>query len=212
MNRRDFALDQYQLDALLSPFRSKHDVVKFWMQAYQVMINYSRPDPDDVIGTLSLCVDKMQRLFVQYGDKSFSTSFPISIREREGSLFGQLRSGQIVSPKDASEILAVINNSEAFHDTELLELIDEIEQHTDDLNRLSVILGELILAEDGYLRVDYDEILENGDLHPLNHIDVCYSQSATFKLGLTDKMDVDEFTDMLNLNSNCHYLYTSQSP
>lgn len=208
MKRFEFPLDQYQLEILLGSFRSKRDVIEFWMQAYKVMVNYSPPEATNISGVMTLCVDKMQRLFVKYDEKVFSSSFPISLKERDDKLVGHLRSGTELTPKDSSEVLAVICNTTAFGNSEILGFCEDIEQNTNEPDRLWMILSELMQAEDGYLRVDHDEARQNGHLHPLNHIDVCYTQSATFKVGLSDRMEIEVLEDLLNRNSDCHYLST----
>lgn len=46
----------------------------------------------------------------------------------------------------------------------------------------------------------------NGYLHPLNHFDVCYSNTSTYKLGINHKVDVEEFVDILDVSTNCFFL------
>ncbi len=60
--------------------------------------------------------------------------------------------------------------------------------------------------EDGYVRFDRDEDRVNGHYHPLDHLDVFYSNKATFKLGLRAHLDESQFLDILDIGTECHYL------
>ena len=63
-----------------------------------------------------------------------------------------------------------------------------------------------------YIEDDYEIILEedfinNGNLlHPLNHLDVNFESNSTFKLGLNKKLKLEEFIDVMNINTDCHFL------
>lgn len=62
------------------------------------------------------------------------------------------------------------------------------------------------MFECGYLRYDYDVEYQNGHIHPINHLDVNYSVGSTFKLGFQDIITIEDFIDILDLKTNCHYL------
>ncbi len=68
------------------------------------------------------------------------------------------------------------------------------------------ILKRLYSIEYGYLRFDYDEEQENGKLHPLNHLDINFVNSNQFKIGLNKKITLEEFTDIIDLTTDCYYL------
>ena len=68
------------------------------------------------------------------------------------------------------------------------------------------IIEELILVEPSYVRFDIDPENQKGHLHPLNHLDVNYSQAGTYKIGLRTAITLDEFEDILNVDTNCYYI------
>lgn len=70
------------------------------------------------------------------------------------------------------------------------------------------LLRDLFLFDDGYIRYDYDEVLENGLTHPLNHLDIFYSTRTTFKVGFKNRIREAHFMDLLDVNSDCHFLNT----
>jgi len=77
----------------------------------------------------------------------------------------------------------------------------------DQIDRdLWALLRELLLWEDGYIRYDDDVGNENGDIHPRYHLDVFYSGSATFKLGLRQAIQHVTFADILDINTSCRFL------
>ena len=66
-----------------------------------------------------------------------------------------------------------------------------------------------LMKELGYgagYRYDHDEGRSNGHIHPLHHFDVFYSSGSTFKLGSADGVSKEQFVDVLNLNTNCHFV------
>lgn len=68
------------------------------------------------------------------------------------------------------------------------------------------IIKKLLVFESGYLRYDYDIQHEDGRLHPLNHLDINYSSDGTFKIGLIDSINSDEFIDILDINTESYYI------
>ncbi len=93
-----------------------------------------------------------------------------------------------------------------------LEFVTPICDYTEECDEnFWVFLRELLLMEDGYIRYDYDEEHENGDIHPLNHYDLFYSSNATFKIGLEDKERQTNFIDLMDINTSCKYLIKHNS-
>jgi len=64
----------------------------------------------------------------------------------------------------------------------------------------------LIEFEPGYMRYDFDEKNDNGKIHPLHHLDINYSNNATYKLGLEAKLTPELFLDLINKETDCFFL------
>lgn len=201
-----FNLDRYQTSSLLSAFRERRSIVIFWMQVAKTILSFVEPRPEQVQGKMLICTGKMRRVFVEGGGKIFSTALPFSVKEADGLYSCTLRSGIDLSSKLSSEIIAALSTTNSFDNLEVLGFADDIMGVSDDPDSLWVALSELITSDDGYLRIDHDPDRENGNLHPLNHIDVFFSQSATFKLGLSEKLEIEALSDLLNVGTDCHYL------
>lgn len=206
MNIESFNLDRYQTSTLLSAFRERKNVVLFWMQVVKTILSFVEPRPEQVHGKMLICTEKMHRVFIEGDGKTFSTALPFSVKKVDGYFFCTLRSGIDLNSKLSSEVIAALSTSDSFSNVQVLGFADEIMNISDDPDTLWVALSELINSDDGYLRFDHDPDREDGNLHPLNHIDIFLSQSATFKLGLKERLEIDTLSDLLNVRTDCHYL------
>ncbi|SUZ34069.1 hypothetical protein ROE7235_03851 [Roseibaca ekhonensis] len=206
MKELSFKLDEYQLGALFQPFRKKPNIVLFWMEAIKLISSYVPPSSEDSAGELLVQYGKMRRIIVYSKSKAFSTAFPFSISDVDGVIKFSLSSGIEITSRISSEVVSFFSTGKAFGNDEALGLLDDLEQSSSDPDTLWRVLGELIQSDDGYIRFDHDPERENGDLHPLNHLDIFYSQSATFKIGLRRKYKVVQMIDILDINSNCSFL------
>lgn len=116
---------------------------------------------------------------------------------------------EIGLPERASGVLLTLQSKQKHQSTldlrnlEFAESVDDIAQF--DL-RIWALFRDLLISEEGYIRYDYDEEHENGHHHPINHFDVFFSNSSTFKLGLHSRTDIDAFIDLLDSNTECHYV------
>lgn len=148
----------------------------------------------------------MSRLFYFTKDKYFSVNFPFAATETEEGLIYSSEHISDIDSRVTSQVLSVISSEDSFGADCIFEFADPIATIVDyDLNFWS-FLRELLLSEDGYIRYDYDEEHQNGLLHPLNHYDVFYSSGATFKVGLKQKIERETIIDLLQTESNCHFL------
>ena len=176
------------------------------MQVAKTMLSYVEPKAEQIEGKMIVCTDKMHRVIVQSDGKTFTTSLPFSVRMVDETYCCTLKSGIELDSKLTSEIIAALSTTESFSNVEVLGFVDDVMGISDDPDTLWIALSELINADDGYVRFDHDPEREDGKLHPLNHIDVFFSQSATFKLGLTVKIEMEALSDLLNIKTDCHYL------
>lgn len=206
MKNLSFELDEFQLKSLFQPFRQKSNIVLFWMEAIKLISSYVPPAAEDRAGILLVRFDKMRRIIVHSRNKAFSAAFPFSITDVDGVTRFNVRSGIEINSRISSEVISILSSAKAFENDEALGLLDDLEQSSGDPDTLWKVLGELIQADDGYVRLDHDPERENGDLHPLNHLDIFYSQSATFKIGLRQKFEAAQLLDVLDIRSDCSFL------
>lgn len=205
MKQFTFQIDAYQAQWMLAPIRSKKDIIYLLMQSIKIMLLPKITTPG-VVGEMTLQVDKMNRLIFSFEKKIFSINFPFTATEDNTALSFKSNHHPKIDSKVASEVLSVITTSDKFDNKEILHFADPISdccQYDDDFWSL---FRELLMFEDGYIRYDHDENRSNGNLHPLHHFDVFYSSGSTFKLGSPKGISKEQFIDVLNLNTNCHFV------
>lgn len=206
MKRYIFGIDEYQAKWAFSPIRNRRDIVSLLMKTVKVMLINTPVDETIRAGTIVLIVSKMSRLFYVSEAKVFSISFPLFVQEIEDSLIFKSHGHPDVNSKVSSDILALLESDGIFDTPEVLSFAEPISDACAYDLDLWALFRDLLIAEDGYIRYDYDEVREDGHRHPLNHLDIFYSTSATFKLGLNEKLDHENFANILDLNTDCHYV------
>ncbi len=205
MKRFTFQIDAYQAQWMLEPIRSKKDIIHLLMQSIKIMLLPKITTPG-VAGEIILQVEKMNRLIFSFDKKIFSINFPFTTIEDSNALIFKSNHHPKIDIKVVSEVLSIIKKSEKFDSKEILHFADPISdccQYDDDFWSL---FRELLMFEDGYIRYDHDEDRSNGNLHPLHHFDVFYSSGSTFKLGSPKGISQEQFVDVLDLNTNCHFV------
>lgn len=161
-------------------------------------------------GFLILNVDKMSRLFFRdaVGEKVFSIHFPFFTQAISEAIDSPLeftaKNGEVLDERCTSDLISVFSSGHGLFDED--EYFDAVSDGSSHRKELKDILMDLLSYESGYIRFDQDPANEAGNRHPLNHIDVFYSQSTTFKLGLDKKPRFDEITDILDRNTDCYFL------
>lgn len=201
----EFAVDAYQAEWMLSPLRSKRESILLLMRTIKIMLLPALPNPGTV-GKVILRVDKMSRLFFVFDKKIFSINFPYVVTEVDGLLeFRSLHQAKIDSAF-TSHVLSVLDMDESFENREILNFADPISDICLFDADFWSLLRELLMCEDGYIRFDHDDVRADGRRHPVDHLDVFYSSGSTFKVGLDTSISHDVLCDLLDLNTDCHYL------
>ncbi|MDY1033398.1 hypothetical protein [Stenotrophomonas sp. CFBP8980] len=152
----------------------------------------------------------MSRLFcvLEDGRKIFSVSFPFSIREEGGPPVFFSRGGIEIDNRLSSEINALLHmpSGGVLDAVDFEGFIDPVFESMEVHLSIWSLLREIMLAEDSYLRYDWDLHRKNGHLHPEYHLDVGYSSSCTFKIGLKRGVDEAFLLSLTDRDTDCHYL------
>ncbi|MBU9313216.1 hypothetical protein [Burkholderia multivorans] len=214
MKRFDLAIDRYQAEELFSSVRSKKDVVVLWMQAIKMFLANQPADENNKIADLSIVVRSMSRLFCELnnGDKIFSVAFPFNTKIVDGRLEFTSREGLLVDSRVSSQILTLIQGNGIFECVDFDDFIDPIFDAVSIDRSLWNLIRELMLVEDAYLRYDNDPGRARGHLHPEHHIDLYYSASGSFKIGLDQQIDKNSLISILSIETDCHYLRPALIP
>lgn len=201
-------IDEYQAAEYLSAIRSKRDVIVLWMETIKNFLVNQPAEGPKVRARLAICVNKMSRLFYtsEGGRKIFSVGFPFGATFGNGEYRFLSREGVEIDSRVSSNIIALINSNQIFGEQDFCRFIDPILELSEYDPLLWTLMRELMIAEDGYIRYDWDEIRQDGHLHPLHHLDVYYSSASTFKVGLGQQLDQPSLMSILDTATECHYL------
>ena len=183
------------------------DIVELLLNAV-AFIRQNQGNPNSGHGCIKLVESFNTRLFFFQEKKYFSIILPFRHCEENGELLFYYNSIKIDSTF-SSALLSLLKYASG----NVIAGLDDFEGEIDVVNeglvnsgQLNLIYRSLLSEEFGYLRYDFDEKNENGRLHPLNHLDINYSNRATYKLGLENAPSEDEFVDMLDGKTDCWYL------
>jgi len=186
--------------------KTKAEIIEILMETIRYMLLNPKIPEENSVGTVILKIDKMSRLFFISKHKYYSIVFPFFVTFQEDKYSFSFKNMIEIDKSLISNIISIIKCDD-FKANCSLDFVSPICDYEDSCDEnFWLFLRELLLMEDGYIRYDYDENNQDENLHPLNHYDIFYSNSTTFKIGLEDRLSKEEFVDLLNVNSNCKYL------
>lgn len=206
MKEYNFPLDRLLLATVAIPIREKRDIVFILMGSIKIMLMNQQIPSEQRVGYLTLFVNKMSRLFVAFDNKIFSIHFPFFVDEIDSTLKFYNHYIDDIDQRLTSDILGLIKSRNTFDGDciyNFFESVDEIKHYGQSFWGF---LRELFLFEPGYIRYDYDEERQNGRTHPLNHYDLFYSSNTTFKIGLNNRIEMSKMIELLDTETDCHYL------
>ena len=207
MTRYRFYIDEFQAEWIFSPIRSRKDVIILLMKCIKLIIIYNEPPEEVRVGEISLVLSKMSRIFFSSHNKVFSINFPFFINDMGKTIGFYTREFPEIDNRLTSIIIQLVESSKLLDSYEVFDFAEAISDAADIDKNIWVLLRELIIHEDGYLRFDHDPIHQKaGNIHPLNHYDVFYSTATTFKLKANIAPNLDHLIDVLNIKSNCYTL------
>lgn len=202
--------------------RDKQDLIFLLLETIKLLQISDVIEEGERDGAVIIYVDKMSRIVYEINNKIFSFNFPFYISKNEQNdnkyKVVDLETGIIFDEIITSTLLSIVR-AKVLDKSSLVAIYDQLEDvanafdiiHSDSSNFdnadiLWSLLKKLILFECCYLRFDHDEEHVNGHLHPVNHIDVSYCDTGKFKLGLSSRLNVETFIDILNDKTECYYL------
>lgn len=201
-------IDEYQAATYVNAIRSKRDVVIIWMETIKSFLADQPAEGPKISARLTIKIDTMSRLFctLAEGRKIFSVGFPFSMKFDESQHRFFSREGVEIDSRVSSNVISLVDAGKIFEVQDFSTFIDPILEMADFDPQLWVLMRELMIAEDGYIRYDWDETRQDGHRHPLHHLDVYYSNASSFKIGLGDQLDQPALVTILDVASDCHYL------
>jgi hypothetical protein len=194
----------FQEDDVLSPIRDKVDYIRVLMYASRYILTNTDRGADIGNTELKLVIESASRLYFISENKYFSIMYPFAMLfDGEEIVRITTHSGLVVDSGTISLVLAVLDD-EIFQQKP--SPIDFFIRHDGNEMLGLEIIEELLRHEPSYIRYDHDPKRQNGHLHPLHHLDINYSQAGTYKIGLRVAINLQEFEDILNLDTSCYYI------
>ncbi len=194
----------FQEKAFFSPIRGKIEYAKVVVLAARQLLLNIKAEEGEVTSSLRLIVDKMSRLFFYKDKKYYSISFPfISLTNGNEIVEITTYTGKKLDNKSISAVISILDNEQFRLNPSLIDFF--IEPNSIESSGL-FLLEEIFQSEPSYIRYDFDPANENGKLHPLNHLDINYSQYSSFKLGLPQSITQAYFENLQNIKTECSFI------
>lgn len=197
-------------DKISRPIREKRDIILLLLETIKI---FGSPENNvsNEKGQISICVDKVSRIFYLTKSKYFSYIFPFSVEQRNGyyKFYDNLTECEL-NDRMISLLISIFRQDGILGDSleramdAIIESAEEYEYK--DIDTIWRLIFKLWYMEDGYIRYDCDSENENGDRHPLYHFDVNYSSGVTYKIGLRHAISGSDFQDVLDVKTDCAYL------
>lgn len=200
------------LEIAEKPLRSREDAVSlilYTIRTFDVVDMLKINTEEKVI----ISVNKMNRIFYVLKKKIFSMQFPFYIEYENQKIrrIYDLKTGVTIDSVLISVLISILENAKKNGGWSFENFFDVITNNQDTLNNISIeqlweIVKHIISYDLGYLRYDFDEEHENGQLHPLHHLDIFFDSNATYKIGLNKSVDYPMFKNMLDITTECCFL------
>ncbi len=194
----------FQEQFFFAPVRDKIDYIRILVYATRQLLLNSDTSGTKVGAKMKLIIDKMSRLFLYKDKKYFSVSFPFVVEVEDFEVINLATySGTQIDYQIISAVLSIIESEHFKRNPSLIDFFNEPE----GIEYLGLqLLEEIYQFEPSYIRYDNDPEKENGKLHPINHLDINYSQYSTFKLGLQNEITTDYFENLQNIKTDCSFI------
>ena len=185
--------------------RDKIDYTRILVYGARQLLLEIEAGETKVSSNMKLIVDKMSRLFFYKDKKYFSVSFPfITTLDNENNVVELTTyTGKRLDNQSISSVISIIDSEQFKLNPSLIDFY--LEPNGIESSGL-MLLEEIFQFEPSYIRYDNDPNSEKEKLHPLNHLDINYSQYSTFKIGLHKEITSDYFENLQNIKTDCSFI------
>ncbi|MBS0027086.1 hypothetical protein [Chitinophaga hostae] len=193
--------------------KDKYKIIEILLEACRTLLYSPKAEKIRAKTKIIVNIDKMNRLFFVSELKIYSIAFPFNISYDENNTSISYKNIIDIDSLAITNVLSIIKNP-IFNSEHCLESVEPIiDIEAEHKINYWTLIRELILLEDGYIRYDKDEKGYQAALekmqqhrHPLNHIDIFYTNHVSFKLGLEKEYLEADLIDTLDSNTDCKYL------
>lgn len=196
--------------------RNKKDTILLLLETIEKLLVYSEEIKEfsdfEVVKTeedlrIVIYINKMKRLFYCTKNKIQSICFPFTVILNENTV-EFYHEKTLLDYSKISILKGVFKRSTMKTLTELNDELSNDEYYNSLCKNEKEIIKQVLLFltifEDGYLRFDFHDTENfNEDFHPLHHIDLYYTNSNTFKLGLEEEMSFKKNIKIIDITEKC---------
>lgn len=215
----EIEIDAGSLSVFFPKFRikDKTQILEILLEAARYILHGKRETKVKGVNKIIFFRKKMNRIFLVSEDKIYSIIFPFNLQINDTALTLDFANLLSIDSFAISNLISLIKNPLLSSDNcfDFIEPISELEDNNNA--KYWPVLKDLLMQEDGYVRYDkdekgFEEAKKNKEenKHPLYHIDIFYTNGATFKLGLDRSTPDIDLIDMLDTNTNCQFLKNSK--
>lgn len=195
----------YQQNDFLSPIRDKISYARLLVCASRQLLLNEETQGHGFVAKLKVVIDKMSRLFIYQEQRYFSVAFPFTVLTDTANNVINITtySGNRLDNLNISAIISILDNEYFRNNSSLVHF--PFEPNSIEYNGVS-ILEEIFQFEPSYIRYDHDSANVKGKQHPIDHLDINYSQAGTYKMGLKKPITRKYFENLQNTNTDCSYV------
>lgn len=208
------------IDIFNKGIRDKKDLVNGLIKLITLFNTFSYESikaKDKSDADVLIIVERMCRCFIVEANSIHTFQIPFTIRQYDAYL-SFLYEDEPIDSKMCAILESWISRywNESFEN--IFDFWADLEEDEEDYNtgsncyqdRFWRMYLELLQFESGYVRYDHDELRQDEDTHPKDHLDIFYSSNCTFKLGLRKEIDVGVFSRILNVNDRKCYIESNE--
>jgi len=209
-----YKMSKFLRDRIYVPCRTKSElIVRIADAIAELTFSLENQEDFDVV----IAIGKFQRIFFISDKKIFSVFFPFSIRRSADATLPHSfeMSGIPIDSYMLSRACTAVVEGLGDENKDIYSFADSVIScfTTSDVEGVQVVSDDvwkvvrrLMMLEEGYLRYDNDPDNYDAITHPLDHLDIFYSPSCTFKVGLSGKIKHDHLLDILDPHTRCRIM------
>ncbi len=211
MKRLSVNINKDQSLWLFSSIRKKEDLIIILMKSIKLFLTQNKvPSINSSHTEVTIIISRMNRIFFSLPNKLITFNFPfqIDLTNPDSVRFTDKYLGEI-DHKVTSDVISALNNKKCLDKECVFDFLQTIEESIGK-EEFWLFFKNLLTFEDGYLRYDLDNSERTDPVfHPVNHIDIFYSSSNSFKIGLESGVNINKLIDILDYKTPCRFIASS---
>lgn len=222
MKNYEYEIDDYLYGIVIRAIRNKKDLLKLLSHTIKYIIEQElTKEAGNSVALngrkkLVVRINKMSRLFYCLEDKIISFHLPFMLSVSAKGDFAITYRGKMRIDSYLSSILIAVFDDEQLFDGSIVEIYEKIDNilHNNyevenfDTDMFWELVTYLMIYEPGYIRFDDDPNPQRMDavMHPRYHLDINYESTATYKIGLGERINIDTLIALLDITEKCMFI------